>query len=99
MHHIPQTIKNYLDPFFSVVSVKYDTNNRIPGKLAPYENHVLGSRSQDYTYQEIHDTISSARYNGSVAFLRMFIQKERAHAKSHCENVENQKEYIQRRSL
>lgn len=29
----------------------------------------------------------------------MFKQKERAHAKSQCENTENQKEYIQRRSL
>ena len=36
MHHIPQTVKNSLNPPFSVVSVKYD--NRIPGKLAPYEN-------------------------------------------------------------
>lgn len=27
------------------------------------------------------------------------MQKERAHAKSQCENTENQKEYIKRRSL
>ena len=97
MHHIPQTVKKYLDPSFSVVSVKYD--NRIPGKLAPYENQVLELRSQGHTYEEIHNIISNAGYSGSVASLRMFMQKERAHAKSQCENTENQKEYIQRRSL
>lgn len=97
MHHIPQTVKKYLDPSFSVVSVKYD--NRIPGKLAPYENQVLELRSKGYTYQEIHNIISNAGYSGSVSSLRMFMQKERAHAKSQCENIENQKEYIQRRNL
>jgi len=97
MHHIPQTVKNYLDPSFSVVSVKYD--NRIPGKLAPYENQVLELRSQGYKYKEIHNIISNFGYNGSIASLRMFMQKEHAYAKSECEKTENQKEYIQRRSL
>lgn len=97
MHHIPQTVKKYLDPSYSVVSVRYDS--RIPGKLAPFENRVLELRSQGYTYQRIHDIISKAGYNGSVASLRMFIQKERAHVKSQCQNTENQKEYVQRRSL
>lgn len=97
MHHIPQTIKKYLDPFYSVVSVRYDS--RIPGKLAPYEHQVLELRSQGYAYQRIHDIISKAGYNGSVASLRMFVQKERALAKSQCQNTENQKEYVQRRSL
>lgn len=97
MHHIPQTVKKYLDPSYSVVSVRYDS--RIPGKLAPYENQVLELRSQGYTYQRIHDIISKSGYNGSVASLRMFMQKERAHVKRQCGNKENQKEYVQRRSL
>lgn len=61
MHHIPNTIKKYLDPVYSVVSVCYD--NRIPGKLAPYENQVLELRSQGYAYQRIYDIISNAGYN------------------------------------
>jgi DNA-binding CsgD family transcriptional regulator len=97
MHHIPQTVKNYLDPSYSIVSVRYD--NRIPGKLAPYEKQVLELRSQGYTYQRIHDIISKAGYNGSVASLRMFIQKECAHVKRQCENTGKQKEYVQRKSL
>lgn len=97
MHHIPQTVKKYLDPSYSVVSMRYDS--RTPGKLAPYENQVLELRSQGYTYQRIHDIISKSGYNGSVASLRMFVQKERAHVKRQCENKENQKEYVQRRSL
>lgn len=97
MHHIPQTIKKYLDPSYSVVNVNYDV--RIPGKLAPFENQVLELRSQGYTYQKIHDIISKTGYNGSVASLRMFMQKERGHSKRQCRNTENQKEYVQRRSL
>ncbi|WP_411682701.1 ISL3 family transposase [Clostridium thailandense] len=97
MHHNPQTIKKYLDPSYSAINVGYDV--RIPGKLRPYENQVLELRSQGYTYQKIHDIISEAGYNGSVASLRMFMQKERAHAKSRSENVQNQKEYVQRKSL
>lgn len=39
MHHIPMTIKKYLDPSYSVVNVGYDV--RIPCKLAHFENQVL----------------------------------------------------------
>lgn len=97
MHHIPKTIKNYLNSSYSVVSMSYD--RRIPGKLAPYEKQVLELRSQGHTYQKIHEIISKAGYDGSVASLRMFMQKERAHVKSQCENIGMQKEYVQRRSL
>jgi len=97
MHHISNTVKKYLDPVYSVVSVCYD--NRIPGKLAPYENQVLELRSQGYTYQRIHDIISNAGYDGSVSSLRMFMQKERAHAKCQCENICKQKDYVQRKNL
>jgi len=97
MHHIPKTIKNYLDSSYSIVSPQYD--NRIPGKLAPYEKQVLELRIQGYTYQIIHDIISEAGYNGSVASLRMFVQKERAHINRQCENISRQKEYLQRKSL
>lgn len=97
MHHIPKTIKNYLEPSYSVVSVSYD--RRIPGKLAPYEKQALELRNQGYTYQRIHDIISKSGYNGSVASLRMFMQKVRAHVKRQCEDIGRLKEYIQRRSL
>lgn len=97
MHHIPKTIKNYLDSSYSVVSMSYD--RRIPGKLAPYEKQVIELRSQGHTYQKIHEIISKSGYDGSVASLRVFMQKERSHIKRQCENIEKQKEYVQRRSL
>jgi predicted transcriptional regulator len=97
MHHIPKTIKNYLNSSYSVVIMSYD--RRIPGKLAPYEKQVLELRSQGHTYQKIHEITSKAGYDGSVASLRMFMQKERVHVNSQCENIGMQKEYVQRRSL
>jgi transposase len=50
---------------------------RIPGKLAPYEKQVLELRSQGVTYSKIHQTITEQGYCGSVASLRVFVQKER----------------------
>lgn len=69
--------------------MNYDV--RIPDKLAPFEDQVMELRSQGYTYQKIHDIISKTGYNGSVASLRMFMQKERGHSKRQCRNTENQK--------
>lgn len=51
-------------------------NVRIPNKLAPFEEKVIMLRSQGMTCPKIHGIISKEGYNGSVASLRMFMQKE-----------------------
>lgn len=48
MNHITPTIKNYLNPSYSAINGHYD--NRIPGKLAPYEQQVIELRSKGITY-------------------------------------------------
>ena len=70
-----KTIQNYLNPDFSITNGHY--NVRIPGKLAPYEREVIELRSKGLTYPKIHDIICKKGYTGSVASLRMFMQKER----------------------
>ena len=75
MHHPYKTIQNYLNPDFSITNGHY--NVRIPGKLAPYEREVIELRSKGLTYPKIHDIICKKGYTGSVASLRMFMQKER----------------------
>ena len=74
LHHTYRTIQGYLDPDYSVVNGHY--NVRIPNKLAPFEEKVIMLRSQGMTYPKIHEIISKEGYNGSVASLRMFMQKE-----------------------
>ena len=74
LHHTYRTIQRYLDPGYSVVNGHY--NVRIPNKLAPFEEKVIMLRSQGMTYPKIHEIISKEGYNGSVASLRMFMQKE-----------------------
>lgn len=56
------------------------------------------------TYPNIHKIITEKGYKGSVASLRMFIQKERIRNEAHLSQQETcsdyqSKEYIQRRSL
>lgn len=75
MHHTFKTIQNYLNPSYSVENKHYHA--RIPGKLAPYEAEVIKLRCEGMTYPSIHKMISEKGYEGSVASLRMFIQKER----------------------
>ena len=75
MHHTRKTIQNYLNPGYSVTNGHY--NGRIPGKLAPYEKEVIELRSQGLTYPKIHNILCGKGYTGSVASLRMFMQKER----------------------
>ena len=74
MHRAHKTIQNYLNPDFSITNGHY--NVRIPGKLAPYEKEVIELRSKGLTYSKIHDIICKKGYAGSVASLRMFMQKE-----------------------
>lgn len=98
MNHITATIKKYLTPSYSAINGHYD--NRIPGKLTPYEHQVIELRSKGITYQEIHNIISAEGYDGTVSALRMFMQKERAHTKTHKLQTEKElKEFVQRRSL
>ena len=74
MHHTCRTIQNYLNPGCHVTDGHY--NARIPGKLAPYEKDVIELRSQGLTYPQIHKILCEKGYTGSVASLRMFMQKD-----------------------
>src|SRR5699024_8579773 len=75
MHHTHKTIQNYLNPDYSIINGHYHV--RIPGKLAPYEKDVIELRSKGLTYPQIHKILSEEGYTGSVASLRMFMQKKR----------------------
>ena len=101
MHHTFKTIQDYLNPSYSIENKHYHA--RIPGKLAPYEADVIRLRCEGMTYTGIHKIISEKGYDGSVASLRMFIQKERircvASQKEEACSDYYPKEYIQRRSL
>lgn len=90
MHH-------YLSPGYSVTDGHY--NGRIPGKLAPYEEEVIELRSQGLTYPKIHNILCGKGYTGSVASLRMFMQKERTRMQEQEEQNKPQSEFIQRKSL
>lgn len=97
MHRTYKTIQNYLNPDFSITDGHY--NVRIPGKLAPYEKEVTELRSKGLTYPKIHDIICKKGYTGSVASLRMFMQKERTRMHEQKETEKPHSEYIQRKSL
>ena len=97
MHHPYKTIQNYLNPDFSITNGHY--NVRIPGKLAPYEKEVIELRSKGLTYPKIHDIICQKGYTGSVASLRMFMQKERTRMHEQNETEKPHSEYVQRKSL
>ena len=97
MHHPYKTIQNYLNPDFSITNGHY--NVRIPGKLAPYEREVIELRSKGLTYPKIHDIICKKGYTGSVASLRMFMQKERTRMYEQNETEKSHSEYVQRKSL
>lgn len=101
LHHTYKTIQNYLNPDYSIVDGHY--NVRIPNKLAPYEEKVKKLRSQGMTYTKIHKIICEEGYDGTVASLRMFIQKEKIRSsESKIEEINSDyqpKEYVQRRSL
>lgn len=97
MHHTCKTIRNYLDPGYSVADGHYNT--RIPGKLAPYEKEVIELRSKGLTYPKIHKILSEKGYTGSIASLRMFMQKERTRMHDQEEQSKPQSEFIQRKTL
>ena len=94
-HHSSKTIRNYLNPDFSPHNGHYDLKRR--GKLTPYEQDIISMRSNGQTYTEIYEFIKSKGYIGSVAAIRMFMQKERAHAKRL--GLHGGKDYIHRITL
>ena len=97
MCHTYKTIQNYLNPDYCVTDGHY--NARIPGKLAPYEKDVIELWSQGTTYPRIHKILCEKGYTGSVASLRMFMQKERTRMQEQKEREKSQSEFIQRKSL
>lgn len=97
MHHTRKTIQNYLNPDYSIINGHY--NVRIPGKLSPYEKDVIELRSKGLTYPQIHKILRERGYTGSVASLRMFMQKERTRMHSQEEPDKNPSEFVQRKSL
>lgn len=57
-------------------------------------------RSQGLTYQKIHEHIGHKGYTGTVASLRVFMQKERTHQKSISKDIPLEAvEYIPRKCL
>lgn len=76
MHHTCKTIQNYLNPSYRVTDGHY--NARIPDKLTPYEKEVIELRSRGLTYPQLYKILCEKGYTGSVASLRMFMQKERS---------------------
>lgn len=63
----------------------------------PRNNQEL--RSKGLTYPKIHDIICKKGYTGSVASLRMFMQKERTRMYEQNETEKPHSEYVQRKSL
>lgn len=93
--HIRNTVKRYLSEDCSGINGHYDC--RRPGKLQPYEKEILRLRSEGMTYEKITEIIRAKGYDGSVAALRVFMQKEREHQKQAETEVPEQKEYIARK--
>jgi len=97
--HTRKTILNYLDPNYSPVNGHYDRKR--PGKLTPYEEEVVDVRSKGKTYDEIYHVISQKGYSGSIAAIRMYMQKERAHRNTvtGASDKAEKNDYIYRKSL
>ena len=53
--HTRVTVNNYLKADCPINNGRYD--NRMPGKLAPYEQEVLTMRAEGITYSKIHEVI------------------------------------------
>jgi hypothetical protein len=95
--HTTVTVNKYLRPDCPVNNGHYDC--RMPGKLAPYEQDVITMRAQGMTYTKIHEIISIEGYSGTVASLRVFMQKERTHQKSISVLTAEPKEFIPRKFM
>lgn len=95
--HTWLTINNYLKENCSINNGHYDL--RRPCKLAPYEQDVISMRAQGITYSKIHKKICSLGYQGTVASLRVFMQKERTHQKALYQKNSIHIEYIPRKYI
>lgn len=95
--HTWQTVTNYLKEDCSLSNGHYDL--RLPGKLAPYEQTVIEMRSKGITYTKIHEYISENGYTGTVASLRVFMQKERTHQQRTQKQFTEPVEYIPRKFM
>lgn len=96
--HTTSTVTKYLDLNCPLSNGHYD--QRMSGKLAPYEQDVIEMRSKGITYKKIHEHICQKGYNGTVASLRVFMQKERTHQRSISQTAESAaSEYIPRKCL
>lgn len=96
--HTYQTVKKYLKEECSFNNGHYDC--RMPGKLALYEQEVIEMRSQGMTYKKIYEYICHKGYTGTIASLRVFMQKERTHQKSISATEQTASvEYIPRKCL
>lgn len=95
--HTTLTVKNYLKDDCPVSNGHYDC--RRPGKLAPYEQDVIEMRSKGIKYPQIHEYICQKGYTGTLASLRVFMQKERTHQKSISEKETKLVEFIPRKFM
>lgn len=95
--HTRRTVQNYLRTDCPTNNGHYD--NRMPGKLSLYEQDVISMRSQGITYAKIHEDICSRGYQGTVASLRVFMQKERTHHKNVQVETVLPVEYIPRKLM
>lgn len=96
--HARRTIKKYLKEDCPIVDGGYDC--RMPGKLAPYEQEVIQMRAAGIPYPQIHGHIKAKGYTGSETALRVFMQKERTHAKNTSSDRQGGlQEYVPRKSV
>lgn len=97
MHHTVPTIKRYLILENSTINGHYGA--KLGGKLAPFHDDVIELRSKGITYPEIQKILSKKGYTGSVASIRVFMQKERSHHYSKTGYPQINVTYVQRKSL
>ena len=95
--HTIRTVNKYLKDDCPLINGGYD--NRRPGKLAPYEQEVIEMRAKGITYKKIHEHICGKGYTGTVASLRVFMQKERTHQRNLSDKEKEPVEYIPRKFL
>lgn len=95
--HTWKTVTNYLKEDCPLSKGRYD--QRMPGKLAPYEKTVIDMRSKGITYSKIHEYITEKGYDGTVASLRVFMQKERTHQQRIAKQSTEPAEYIPRKFM
>lgn len=96
--HERRTIKKYLKEDCPIVDGGYDC--RMAGKLSPYEQEVLQMRADGVSYPKIQEHLKTKGYTGTEDAIRMFMQKERSHAKRAASNSQKEgKERVSRKSV